>query len=160
MADEQKTHPPADQDPTLVHCHVHEAAQPAYIDDFPGTTARSVKGSLHVRGGTLMLTAGELAHIATKHPQLMRSIRIVTPAPSPAPEEPKNALVSLHSDAQPVEGAQAAHEQQVQTNEVPASAPSEVVAPPETAPAVDAAQLPAESTDNVRPTGKSGRYQR
>lgn len=76
---------------------------PLQIEGFPADCARSQKGALHVRPGTMTITDGELSHIRKHHKEVARRfvVRPVvakpapvaaatpTPPPAEAPEAPE-----------------------------------------------------------------------
>jgi len=51
------------------------------IDDFPAGTARSRKGSVHVKPGTQKLTRPELDHITGEYGIKFRTLRKMAPPP-------------------------------------------------------------------------------
>lgn len=56
------------------------------LEDFPQGTARSVEGALHIRPGTMKVTAGELAHLKKKKPWGLRIRKIKKVIPEPPKE--------------------------------------------------------------------------
>lgn len=71
----------------LVHVTIPSAVM-KHID-VPEGVKRSVKGALHLRPGTMELTAGELKHIQAEHPAIGRRIQVHTPDWDQADEEPE-----------------------------------------------------------------------
>lgn len=85
------------------------------IDDFPKEKCeRSVEGSLHLRPGTMEVTADEWKHLQDKHPAVAKFCKArepakAAPAPAPVPvadealpteepaaEEPKHSFGKKH----------------------------------------------------------------
>ena len=70
--------------------HVQVRGGPALqIEGFPKGCARSVKGSIHVRAGTLELTSDELTHIQKAHKDVARRFTLVVTKPQPPKAEVK-----------------------------------------------------------------------
>jgi hypothetical protein len=69
----------------MVQVQIPTGVAPQQVEGFPADCARSVRGSLHVRPGTLELTEGELAHLRKHHKDIARRLTVVTPKPAPKP---------------------------------------------------------------------------
>jgi hypothetical protein len=69
----------------MIHVQVPSGVAPRQIEGFPADCERSVKGSLHVRPGTLVITAGELEHLRKHHKDIARRFHVLGSAKA-APE--------------------------------------------------------------------------
>lgn len=82
--------------------------------DVPADVERSVKGSLHVKPGTLLVTAGELKFLREKHPRVvspmvavvedLAPLAKVEPKPEPKPTPRDAAMPMLADEHTPVPG--------------------------------------------------------
>jgi hypothetical protein len=71
--------------------------------EFPEGLKRSVKGSLHIRPGTLDVTDDEWSHIQKKHPTLAASFLVSAPppaAPVAAPDQPEDVRLIVEEPAE------------------------------------------------------------
>jgi hypothetical protein len=70
----------------MIHVQVPSGVAPRQIEGFPADCERSVKGSLHVRPGTLVITAGELEHLRKHHKDIARRLHVTGPVKAPEAE--------------------------------------------------------------------------
>lgn len=79
--------------------------------EFPEDIKRSVKGSLHLRPGSMEVTEDEWAHIKKKHPALASQLQPMAapaPAPAPVPAPMDEATPEKLEDAEPTPEAKPA----------------------------------------------------
>ncbi|MGD9749391.1 MAG: hypothetical protein AB7W59_00185 [Acidimicrobiia bacterium] len=79
----------------MIHVQVPSGVTPRQIEGFPADCERSVKGSLHVKPGTLLVTEGELEHLRKHHKDVARRLRVVGPVKEPAAPAPSAAPAAI-----------------------------------------------------------------
>jgi hypothetical protein len=103
----------------MVQVQVPTGVAPQQVEGFPQDCVRSVRGSLHVRPGTLELTEGELAHLRKHHKDIARRLTVVTPKPVPPPVKAAPAKPAPAPAPAPEAATEAAEESEGKSEDTP-----------------------------------------
>jgi hypothetical protein len=127
-----------------IRVQVKKSCPTVHVDNFPAKCDRSGKGSIKITPGLLMVTEGELQHIRTSRPDLVKHLIASKPAP-------------VKEDAKPVEPAAPAVSKLALANEDIKPANEDAKPANETAEATEASVSGADANAEQPTFGKRGK---